>query len=349
MVASKVCTLNVSTLNKKIALSSYEREREEKTTKYAQQKMPLTMTMKARRRRIRDDAFFFEASLKQRRKRRTMKIARNSPFSFFARLAFSFFLCAGGGSFLQTSVEAVVEVETGVTSDGIFGWSASVGVLFDDFMCDVINPLLAPNERFSECGGTFAVNPNGIGYAEEGQFVPGTRTVETERRAESTKSGFVFEEVSLIEGEQVSTPVYTANNADDDSNTNDNDEVPPPAGGADVDPQSSDEKERAEEEEEKARIEAELKAKAEAELKAELKAEAKAKAEAEAARVKAKEEEERFDDDDDDQSYSSDQTFEEEEAPARGEKEQDEPEEKEDKVSSNENDGEPLEIIWQTL
>ena len=279
-----------------------------------------------------------------------MKIARNSLFSFFARLAF---LCAGG-SFLQT-VKAVVEVETGVTSDGIiFGWSASVGVLFDDFMCDVINPLLAPNERFTECGGTFAVNPNGIGYAEEGQFVPGTRTVETERRAETTKSGFVFEEVSLIEGEQVSTPVYTANNADDDSNTNDNDELPPPAGGADVDPQSSDEKERAEEEEEKARIEAKLKAKAEAELKAELraelKAEAKAKAEveAEAARVKAKEEEERFDDNDD-QSYSSDQTFEEEEAPTRGGKEQDEPEEKEDKVSSNENDGEPLEIIWQAL
>ena len=275
----------------------------------------------------------------------------------------TFFLCAGG-SFLQTA-KAVVEVETGVTSDGIFGWSASVGVLFDDFMCDVINPLLAPNERFTECGGTFAVNPNGIGYAEEGQFVPGTRTVETERRAETTKSGFVFEEVSLIEGEQVSTPVYTANNADDDSNTNDNDKIPPPAGGANVDPQSSDEKERAEEEEEKARIEAELKAKAEAELKAEMKAElkaelraelkaeakAKAEAEAEAARVKAKEEEERFDDDDDDQSYSSDQTFEEEEeeAPQRGGKEQDEPEEKEDKVSSNEDTDEPLEIIWQAL
>ena len=293
-----------------------------------------------------------------------MKIARNSPFSFFALVAF--FLCFGG-SYLQTTfVEAVVEVETGVTSDGIFGWSASVGVLFDDFMCDVINPLLAPNERFTECGGTFAVNPNGIGYAEEGQFVPGTRTVETERRAETTKSGFVFEEVSLIEGEQVSTPVYTANNADDDSNTNDNDKIPPPAGGANVDPQSSDEKERAEEEEEKARIEAELKAKAEAELKAELraelraelKAEAKDKAEdeAEAARVKAKEEEERFDDDDDDdddddQSYSSDQTFEEEEeeAPQRGGKEQDEPEEKEDKVSSNEDTDEPLEIIWQAL
>jgi len=152
-----------------------------------------------------------------------MKIARNSP-SFFALVAF--FLCFGG-SYLQTTfVEAVVEVETGVTSDGIFGWSASVGVLFDDFMCDVINPLLAPNERFTECGGTFAVNPNGIGYAEEGQFVPGTRTVETERRAETTKSGFVFEEVSLIEGEQVSTPVYTANNADDDSNTDDNDDLP---------------------------------------------------------------------------------------------------------------------------
>ena len=72
---------------------------------------------------------------------------------------------------------------------------------------------------------------NGIGYAEEGQFVPGTRTVETERRAETTKSGFVFEEVSLIEGEQVSTPVYTANNADDDSNTDDNDDLTP-AGGA---------------------------------------------------------------------------------------------------------------------
>ena len=283
-----------------------------------------------------------------------MKQRRRLRDAFFvARLAF--FLCAGG-SFLQTA-KAVVEVETGVTSDGIFGWSASVGVLFDDFMCDVINPLLAPNERFTECGGTFAVNPNGIGYAEEGQFVPGTRTVETERRAETTKSGFVFEEVSLIEGEQVSTPVYTANNADDDSNTNDNDEIPPPAGGANVDPQSSDEKERAEEEEEKARIEADLKAKAEAELRAELKAEAKAKAEAEAeaARVKAKEEEERFDDDDDDddddQSYSSDQTFEEEEeeAPQRGGKEQDEPEEKEDKVSSNEDTDEPLEIIWQAL
>ena len=305
--------------------------------------MPTMMMMKEQRERC--DVFFNESL--RRRKWRTnttrIKIARNSPLSFFALVAF--FLCFGG-SFLQTTfVEAVVEVETGVTSDGIFGWSASVGVLFDDFMCDVINPLLAPNERFSECGGTFAVNPNGIGYAEEGQFVPGTRTVETERRAETTKSGFVFEEVSLIEGEQVSTPVYTANNADDDSNTNDNDEVPPPAGGADVDPQSSDEKERAEEEEEKARIEAELKARAEAELKAEL----KAKAEAEAARVKAKEEEERFDDDDD-QSYSSDQTFEEEEeeAPARGGKEQDEQPEKEDKVSSNENN-EPLEIIWQAL
>ena len=291
-----------------------------------------------------------------------MKEQRRRICDAFALVAF--FFCAGG-SFLQTA-KAVVEVETGVTSDGIFGWSASVGVLFDDFMCDVINPLLAPNERFTECGGTFAVNPNGIGYAEEGQFVPGTRTVETERRAETTKSGFVFEEVSLIEGEQVSTPVYTANNADEDSNTNDNDEVPPAAGGADVDPQSSDEKERAEEEEEKARIEAELKAKAEAELKAELraelraelKAEAKDKAEdeAEAARVKAKEEEERFDDDDDDdddddQSYSSDQTFEEEEeeAPQRGGKEQDEPEEKEDKVSSNEDTDEPLEIIWQAL
>jgi hypothetical protein len=323
--------------------------------------MPTMMMMKEQRERC--DVFFNESL--RRRKRRTnttrIKIARNSPLSFFALVAF--FLCFGG-SFLQTTfVEAVVEVETGVTSDGIFGWSASVGVLFDDFMCDVINPLLAPNERFSECGGTFAVNPNGIGYAEEGQFVPGTRTVETERRAETTKSGFVFEEVSLIEGEQVSTPVYTANNADDDSNTNDNDEVPPPAGDADVDPQSSNEKERAEEEEEKARIEADLKAKAEAELKAELKAElraelkaelkaeakAKAEAEAEAARVKAKEEEERFDDDDD-QSYSSDQTFEEEEeeAPARGGKEQDEQPEKEDKVSSNENN-EPLEIIWQAL
>ena len=166
-----------------------------------------------------------------------MKEQRRRVRDAFALVAF--FLCAGG-SFLQAA-KAVVEVETGVTSDGIFGWSASVGVLFDDFMCDVINPLLAPNERFTECGGTFAVNPNGIGYAEEGQFVPGTRTVETERRAETTKSGFVFEEVSLIEGEQVSTPVYTANNADDDSNTNDNDEIPPPAGGANVDPQSSDE------------------------------------------------------------------------------------------------------------
>ena len=129
-----------------------------------------------------------------------MKEQRRRICDAFALVAF--FLCAGG-SFLQTA-KAVVEVETGVTSDGIFGWSASVGILFDDFMCDVINPLLAPNERFTECGGTFAVNPNGIGYAEEGQFVPGTRTVETERRAETTKSGFVFEEVSLIEGEQLS-------------------------------------------------------------------------------------------------------------------------------------------------
>ena len=101
-----------------------------------------------------------------------------------------------------------VEVETSVVSDGIFGWSASVGLLFDDFMCDVVNPLLRPEERFSECGGTFALNPTGIGYAEE-QFVPGTRTVETERRAESTKSGFVWEEVSLIEGEQVSSNANT--------------------------------------------------------------------------------------------------------------------------------------------
>ena len=95
------------------------------------------------------------------------------------------------------SASGAVEVETSVVSDGIFGWSASVGLLFDDFMCDVVNPLLRPEERFSECGGTFALNPTGIGYAEE-QFVPGTRTVETERRAESTKSGFVWEEVSLF-------------------------------------------------------------------------------------------------------------------------------------------------------
>ena len=52
------------------------------------------------------------------------------------------------------------------------------------------------------------VESDGIGYAEE-QFVPGTRTVETERRAESTKSGFVWEEVSLIEGEQVSSNANT--------------------------------------------------------------------------------------------------------------------------------------------
>ena len=142
-------------------------------------------------------------------------------------------------------MRAVVEVETGVTSDGLFGWSASVGVLFDDFICDVINPLLLPDERFVECGGTFAVNPDGIGFAEEGQFVPGTRTVETERRAESTKSGFVWEEVSLIEGEQVSTPVRrTAATTFSDSNNNGNDELPPP--GEDIDPQSLDEKESAE-------------------------------------------------------------------------------------------------------
>jgi hypothetical protein len=142
-------------------------------------------------------------------------------------------------------VRAVVEVETGVTSDGIFGWSASVGVLFDDFICDVVNPLLLPNERFVECGGTFAVNPDGIGFAEEGQFVPGTRTIETERRAESTKSGFVWEEVSLIEGEQVSTPVrQTAATTSSDSDNNGNDELPPP--GEDIDPQSLDEKESAE-------------------------------------------------------------------------------------------------------
>ena len=106
------------------------------------------------------------------------------------------------------SASGAVEVDTSVVSDGIFGWSASVGLLFDDFMCDVVNPLLRPEERFSECGGTFALNPTGIGYAEE-QFVPGTRTVETERRAESTKSGFVWEEVSLIEGEQVSSNANT--------------------------------------------------------------------------------------------------------------------------------------------
>ena len=157
--------------------------------------MPTMMMMKEQRRC--DDTFFEKESLRRRRKRRRINIARNSPFSFFALVAF--FLCFKSGFVLQTTfVEAVVEVETGVTSDGIFGWSASVGVLFDDFMCDVINPLLAPNERFTECRRTFAVNPNGIGYAEEGQFVPGTRTVETERRAETTKSGFVFEEVSLI-------------------------------------------------------------------------------------------------------------------------------------------------------
>jgi len=112
------------------------------------------------------------------------------------------------------SASAAVEVDTSVLSEGIFGWSASVGLLFDDFMCDVVNPLLRPEERFSECGGTFALNPTGIGYAEE-QFVPGTRTVETERRAESTKSGFVWEEVSLIEGEQVSSNANTGASSKD--------------------------------------------------------------------------------------------------------------------------------------
>ena len=112
------------------------------------------------------------------------------------------------------SASAAVEVDTSVVSEGIFGWSASVGLLFDDFMCDVVNPLLRPEERFSECGGTFALNPTGIGYAEE-QFVPGTRTVETERRAESTKSGFVWEEVSLIEGEQVSSNANTGASSND--------------------------------------------------------------------------------------------------------------------------------------
>lgn len=112
------------------------------------------------------------------------------------------------------SASAAVEVDTSVVSEGIFGWSASVGLLFDDFMCDVVNPLLRPEERFSECGGTFALNPTGIGYAEE-QFVPGTRTVETERRAESTKSGFVWEEVSLIEGEQVSSNANTGASSKD--------------------------------------------------------------------------------------------------------------------------------------
>ena len=145
----------------------------------------------------------------------------------------------------RTFVRAVVEIETGVTSDGIFGWSASVGVLFDDFICDVINPLLVPEDRFLGCGGTFAVNPDGIGFAEKGQFVPGTRTIETERRAESTKSGFVWEEVSLIEGEQVSTPVRrTAATTSSDSDNNGNDDLPPP--GEDIDPQSFDEKESAE-------------------------------------------------------------------------------------------------------
>ncbi len=112
------------------------------------------------------------------------------------------------------SASAAVEVDTSVVSEGIFGWSASVGLLFDDFMCDVVNPLLRPEERFSECGGTFALNPTGIGYAEE-QFVPSTRTVETERRAENTKSGFVWEEVSLIEGEQVSSNANTGASSKD--------------------------------------------------------------------------------------------------------------------------------------
>jgi len=159
--------------------------------------------------------------------------------SILSPLVFSLFFSSRRTFF----VRAVVEIETGVTSDGIFGWSASVGVLFDDFICDVINPLLVPEDRFLECGG--AVNPDGIGFAEEGQFVPGTRTIETERRAESTKSGFVWEEVSLIEGEQVSTPVRrTAATISSDSDNNGNDDLPPP--GEDIDPQSFDEKESAE-------------------------------------------------------------------------------------------------------
>ena len=39
--------------------------------------------------------------------------------------------------------------------------------------------------------------------------------VETERRAESTKSGFVWEEVSLIEGEQVSSNANTGASSKD--------------------------------------------------------------------------------------------------------------------------------------
>ena len=46
------------------------------------------------------------------------------------------------------SASAAVEVDTSVVSAGIFGWSASVGLLFADFMCDLVNPLLRPEERF---------------------------------------------------------------------------------------------------------------------------------------------------------------------------------------------------------
>ena len=88
------------------------------------------------------------------------------------------------------SASGAVEVETSVVSDGIFGWSASVGLLFDDFMCDVVNPLLRPEERFSECGGTFAPDRNRLrGRAVRAGYEDGRNGTESGKHEEWIRVG----------------------------------------------------------------------------------------------------------------------------------------------------------------
>ena len=107
-------------------------------------------------------------------------------------------------TFAVSSIHCAVEISQSTVDSGIFGWEQSYAILFDDFLCDVVNPLLPPDERFEECGGTFALNPDGIGILPE-QVDQATRTITTERFEERTKYGSSSEETTSIEGEMPST------------------------------------------------------------------------------------------------------------------------------------------------
>ena len=53
-------------------------------------------------------------------------------------------------TFAVSSIHCAVEISQSTVDSGIFGWEQSYAILFDDFLCDVVNPLLPPDERFEE-------------------------------------------------------------------------------------------------------------------------------------------------------------------------------------------------------